>query len=213
MSWPLRLVFLRGYEIVTMFRFPSTFPSPARAVRPIPAGEVKRRGMTLVELLVGMAIATLMTIAGWRAIEALQTARDQTFRDATQWQALDNLFATLEADLRRADLRSFSGDATSLTFRLNPLTPTDPARVVLYRWLATDNGLARAIRQSDDGSIAMVEAKNARFAYRQSPTRAEPNPTSTPQINEYPRAVELAIELAGNDADASRVVNRVVVLR
>jgi type II secretory pathway component PulJ len=209
----MQLVFLRDFEIVKMRKLTMSLPSPARTARAVPAGEVKLRGMTLVELLVGMAIATLMTIAGWRAIEALQTARDQTFRDATQWQALDNLFATLEADLRRADLRSFSGDSTSLSFRLNPLTPTDAARVVRYRWLATDSGLAQAIRQSEDGSIAMVEAKNARFAYRKSATSAEPNPVSAPQINEYPRAVEVAIELAGNDADAVRVVNRVVVLR
>jgi prepilin-type N-terminal cleavage/methylation domain-containing protein len=171
------------------------------------------RGMTLVELLVGMAIATIMTIAGWRAIEALQTARDQTFRDATQWQALDTLFATLEADLRRADLREFSGTATSLTLKLNPLTPTDAPRTVRYTWAAGDNGLARAIRQSDDGSIAMVEAKNARFAYRKAARANEPAPPSLDQINEYPRAVELAIDLAGNTNDSSRIVNRVLVLR
>jgi prepilin-type N-terminal cleavage/methylation domain-containing protein len=34
------------------------------------------RGVTLIELLVGMAIATLMTVAGWRAIDAMQSARD-----------------------------------------------------------------------------------------------------------------------------------------
>jgi type II secretory pathway component PulJ len=176
--------------------------------------------MTLVELLVGLAIATMMTIAGWRAIEALQSARDQTFRDATQWQALDTLFATLEADLRRADLRNFSGDATSLTLQLNPLSATDIARTVRYRWLATENGLAQAQRQSDDGNITLVEARNARFAYRKSARAGDPtvaNATAVDQINEYPRALEIAIELAGNpvpdENDAKRVINRVLVLR
>jgi Prokaryotic N-terminal methylation motif len=188
-----------------------------RSTRPVPTGATKQFGMTLVELLVGLAISTLMTIAGWRAIEALQTARDQTFRDATQWQALDTLFATLEADLRRADLRSFSGDATSLTLRLNPLNATDTARTVRYRWLATDSGLAQAQRQSDDGSVILVEARNARFAYRKFPRVDEPNTTSLDRIDEYPRALELAIELAGNaaptDVDTKRVINRVLVLR
>jgi type II secretory pathway component PulJ len=186
-----------------------------RSVRPL--GGAQPFGMTLVELLVGLAISTLMTIAGWRAIEALQTARDQTFRDATQWQALDTLFATLEADLRRADLRNFSGDATSLTLRLNPLHATDVARTVRYRWLATENGFAQAQRQSDDGNVILVEARNARFAYRKSPRSNDPNPTSVDRIDEYPRAVELAIELAGNvtpsESDPKRVINRVLVLR
>jgi type II secretory pathway component PulJ len=192
------------------------------ATRYLLQGEAKQFGMTLVELLVGLAIATLMTIAGWRAIEALQSARDQTLRDATQWQALDTLFATLEADLRRADLSSFSGDATSLTLRLNPLSATDTARTVRYRWLATDNGLAQAQRQSDDGSVILVEARNARFAYRKSSRAGDPNvanatATAVDQISEYPRAVELAIELTGNavpnENDAKRVINRVLVLR
>jgi hypothetical protein len=177
----------------------------------------KQVGMTLVELLVGLAISTLMTIAGWRAIDALQTARDQTFRDATQWQALDTLFATLEADLRRADLNSFSGDATSLTIRLNPLSATDLARTVRYRWLASDSGLAQLQRQSDDGSIVLVEARNARFAYRKSPRADEPGTTSIERIDEYPRAVEIAIELAGNvlptATEEKRIVNCVLVLR
>jgi type II secretory pathway component PulJ len=177
----------------------------------------KRLGMTLVELLVGLAISTLMTIAGWRAIDALQTARDQTYRDATQWQALDTLFATLEADLRRADLTSFSGDATALTMRLNPLNATDVARTVRYRWLASDSGLAQIQRQSDDGSVVLVEARNARFAYRKSPRADEPGATSIERIDEYPRAVEIAIELAGNTlpsaSEEKRIVNRVLVLR
>jgi type II secretory pathway component PulJ len=194
--------------------------TPALSEHPRARNEAQQFGMTLVELLVGLAIATLMTIAGWRAIEALQSARDQTFRDATQWQALDTLFATLEADLRRADLRNFSGDATSLTLRLNPLSPTDTARTVRYRWLATENGLAQVQRQSDDGNIILVEARNARFAYRKSARVGElnaANATSVDQTNEYPRAVELAIELAGNtipnENDAKRVINRVLVLR
>ncbi|MBP6531200.1 MAG: prepilin-type N-terminal cleavage/methylation domain-containing protein, partial [Burkholderiales bacterium] len=32
-------------------------------------------GMTLVEILIALAIASLMTLTGWRAIDALQTSR------------------------------------------------------------------------------------------------------------------------------------------
>ena len=41
------------------------------------------RGMTLVEILIALAIASLMTLTGWRAIDALQTSRDRVQADAT----------------------------------------------------------------------------------------------------------------------------------
>jgi prepilin-type N-terminal cleavage/methylation domain-containing protein len=61
-------------------------------------------GMTLVEILIAMAIASLMTLTGWRAVDALQVSRDRVVSEAFQWQRLDDLFVTLEADLRRASI-------------------------------------------------------------------------------------------------------------
>ncbi len=177
-------------------------------------------GMTLVELLVGMAIATLMTVAGWRAIEALQTARDQTFRDATQWQSLDTFFSTLESDLRRADYKVFSGDGTSISLRLNPLTQTEPLRTVRYRWVAINENLVRVVRQSDDGEIALTEGRNARFSYRvptnagaASASTAGTAATSAAQVSELPKAVEIAIELLGNANETGRIINRTLVVK
>ena len=57
--------------------------------------------MTLVEILIALAIASLMTLTGWRAIDALlKSSRDRVQADATQWQQFDDFFVTLEADLR-----------------------------------------------------------------------------------------------------------------
>jgi type II secretory pathway component PulJ len=182
----------------------------------------RARGVTLVELLVGMLIATLMTVAGWRAIDAMQTARDQTVGDAARWQAIDTLFATMEADLRRADLRTFSGNATSFSLQLNPIAPTDAMQTVRYRLLASDAGIARAVREADTGSIVMAELRNGRFAYRTSPKAATPSSpavasTTVTQIDEYPRAVEVALEVIGHNNvsgnDEPRVVSRLLVLR
>jgi type II secretory pathway component PulJ len=182
----------------------------------------RARGVTLIELLVGMLIATLMTVAGWRAIDAMQSARDQTVGDAARWQAIDTLFATMEADLRRADLRTFAGDATSFSLQLNPLAPTDAMQTVRYRLHVSDTGITRALREADTGSIVIAEIRNGRFAYRTPPKAATPSSpaiasTTTTQIDEYPRAVEIALEVLGHNAassnDEARVVNRLLVLR
>jgi Prokaryotic N-terminal methylation motif len=177
----------------------------------------RSRGVTLVELLVGMTIATLMTVAGWRAIDAMQTARDETVTDAARWQAIDTLFATMEADLRRADLRSFVGDATSLSLQLNPLTPTDAMQTVRYELIASDGAATRAVRTADSGSALIAEFRAGRFAYR---TPAKAASASSPavasatvaKIDEYPRAIEIALDVLGHE-NTPRVVTRLLVLR
>jgi type II secretory pathway pseudopilin PulG len=199
-----------------------TSPSPAlRASSPIKVAGKRERGVTLVELLVGMAIATLMTVAGWRAIDAMQSARDRTVSDAARWQSIDTLFATMEADLRRADLANFSGDANALRMRLNPLLPTESPQSVRYQINRTEQGVAQVVRVADTGAIEMTIVRDARFAFRTNPkpatrsTPAEPGIAVT-NIGEYPRAVEVALEVLGNanTADAApRIVNRLMVLR
>lgn len=178
---------------------------------------IRSRGVTLIELLVGMTIATLMTVAGWRAIDAMQTARDQTVSDAARWQAIDTLFATMESDLRRADLRAFTGDATSLSIQLNPLAPTETMQTVRYELLAADGGITRAMRTADGGATLIAEFRAGRFAYRTPPkpvTSSSPAVASTTvtQIDEYPRAVEVALDVLGQE-EAPRVVTRLLVLR
>jgi type II secretory pathway component PulJ len=181
----------------------------------------RAQGVTLVELLVGMAIATMMTIAGWRAIDAMQSARDQTVNDAARWQSIDTLFATLEADLRRADLRVFSGNTNGLDLSLNPLTAVEPPQSVRYRFNRTGQGATQIVRTTGIDAIEMTVVRNARFAYRTNPKPATQTSAAQPgesvaTIGEYPRAIEIAIEVLGNanEADAvPRIVNRLMVLR
>jgi type II secretory pathway pseudopilin PulG len=169
------------------------------------------RGMTLVELIVGLAITTLMTIAGWRAIETLQTARDVTQRDVAAWQALDTLFETMEADLRRADLKLFRGSASGFDFRLNALADNAPAQNARYRSTPTDGGF-RIVRESSDGSVAFIDVANVRFVYHGRDPQTN-LPTQTESIASYPRAVELTLSLIGNDSTTTRDVRRVMSLQ
>ena len=78
----------------------------------------KSRGMTLVEILIALAIASLMTLTGWRAVDALQSSRDRVVTEAAQWQRVDDFFVTLEADLRRASISEFNGNSDTITRHL-----------------------------------------------------------------------------------------------
>ena len=83
----------------------------------MPSKIARARGMTLVEIMIALSIASLMTLTGWRALDTLQVSRDRVVNDAAQWQRLDDFFANLEADLRRASLSEFAADRKST--RLN----------------------------------------------------------------------------------------------
>jgi hypothetical protein len=167
--------------------------------------------MTLVELLVGLAITTLMTVAGWRAIESLQTARDVTQRDVAQWQSLDSLFESIEADLRRADLSRFNGNAAGFSFRLNALVATEPATDARYR-LASESGRANVVRDASDGSLAFGGLSAARFEYHVRDLRTGA-PIKTDATDRYPRAIEVVVAIVGNEGAAAREVRRVLVLQ
>jgi general secretion pathway protein J len=73
-----------------------------RAHRDGTAPPQRRRGFTLIELLVALAIFALLSVLGYRAIAALTASESQLSAEAQRWQALDALFARLEADFRQA---------------------------------------------------------------------------------------------------------------
>jgi prepilin-type N-terminal cleavage/methylation domain-containing protein len=177
-------------------------------------------GMTLIELIVGLAIASLMTITGWRAIDGLQSARDQTVADSARWQGLDTFFATLEADLRRADLKVFRGDANSLSFKLLGNTAAEPSTDIRYTFVAgatADSSLIR--RDAPQGSLTFAEVKNGAFTYRRPPETDPAKPAVTgfeSAMDRYPRAVQIELILQSASAvtaDAERSVSRLMVLR
>jgi hypothetical protein len=170
-------------------------------------------GMTLIEVLIGLAITTLMTVAGWRAIDALQSAREQTYRDANQWQTLDTLFTTIESDMRRADFSRFSGGTDSFTLRLNPLGASDIADTVRYVAQVAGENRIQIVRQATSGGVVMAEVDALRFSYRKLPRANEPASGSESSISEYPRAIEIALIIPGGDPESRRSITRTLVLR
>jgi hypothetical protein len=176
--------------------------------------------MTLIELIVGLAIASLMTITGWRAIESLQSARDQTINDASRWRAIDTFFASLEADLRRAELTAFNGANNVLTMRI----PSDGAAAqpdtVRYVITADETtGAFNMTREAVSGALTFAQVRSASFAYRAATTQGTVNANDgfIDTIGTYPRAVEITLAVIDNtgrdESTPPRTIKRLMVLR
>jgi type II secretion system protein J len=66
---------------------------------------VARRGFTLVEVLVALAILAITVALAYRGTAALVDGEVRLTSEATRWRTLDAVFTRLEADLRQAQPR------------------------------------------------------------------------------------------------------------
>ena len=128
-------------------------------------------GMTLVEILIAMAIASLMTLTGWRAVDALQTSRDRVVTEASQWQRLDDFFVTLEADLRRASIAEFSGSADALVMSQPALDGSADVQIVRYRLApssatsTTTPPTVNVYREAGSDRLPLAEVQSMTISY------------------------------------------------
>ena len=163
------------------------------------------RGMTLVEIMIALAIASLMTLTGWRALDTLQVSRDRVVNDAAQWQRLDDFFANLEADLRRASLSEFAASSDAMAMVQPSLSRSVDNSRVSYRWLTT-NDHVEVIREADGERLPVVEAQSISVAYSADGVLFEPT------INAYPRAIRISV-VPLTTSGALPPVDRILALR
>jgi general secretion pathway protein J len=64
--------------------------------------DTERRGFTLLEVLIAVAIVAVIALLGYRALAALSDAETRLAAEATRWRTLDLFFARLEGDMRQA---------------------------------------------------------------------------------------------------------------
>jgi general secretion pathway protein J len=67
--------------------------------------DTQRRGFTLLEVLIAVAIVAVIALLGYRALAALSEAETRLAAEATRWRTLDLFFARLEGDMRQAVAR------------------------------------------------------------------------------------------------------------
>ena len=163
------------------------------------------QGMTLVEIMIALSIASLMTLTGWRALDTLQVSRDRVVNDAAQWQRLDDFFANLEADLRRASLAEFVANRDVMAMVQPSLSRGLDTRRVSYRWLAT-NDRVEVIREAGGERLPVAEVQSIAVAYSADGVLFEPT------INAYPRAIRISV-IPLTTAGALPPVERILALR
>ena len=188
--------------------------NPSR-LKPLPQGEFavintrargrRMRGMTLVEIMIALSIASLMTLTGWRALDTLQVSRDRVVNDAAQWQRLDDFFANLEADLRHASLSEFAANGDAMAMVQPSLSRGADTRRVSYRWLAT-NERVDVTREAGGERLPVAEVQSISVAYSNDGVTFE----ST--TNAYPRAIRISV-IPLTSTGALPPVERVLALR
>lgn len=171
----------------------------------MPSKIARARGMTLVEIMIALSIASLMTLTGWRALDTLQVSRDRVVNDAAQWQRLDDFFANLEADLRRASLSEFAANNDAMAMVQPSLSRSVDNSRVSYRWLTT-NDHVEVIREAGGERLPVVEAQSISVAYSVDGVLFEPT------INAYPRAIRISV-VPLTTSGALPPVDRILALR
>ncbi len=166
----------------------------------------KSCGMTLVEILIALAIASLMTLTGWRAVDALQSSRDRVVNEAAQWQTIDDFFVTLEADLRRASISEFSGSADTITVLQPSLEGGIDVQTVRYRLAPSAAALMangfpsfHVLREHGNDQTPLTAVQSLTVAYSMDGT------TFAPSASTYPRALRISMLPVGATAPVERL--------
>ena len=161
--------------------------------------------MTLVEIMIALSIASLMTLTGWRALDTLQVSRDRVVNDAAQWQRLDDFFANLEADLRRASLSEFVANSEAIIMVQPSLTQSVDSRRVSYRWTSA-NSRVDVIREVGGERLPVAEVQSVQMTY------SADGVTFLASIDTYPRAIRISISPI-TTAGSLPPIERILALR
>jgi general secretion pathway protein J len=66
------------------------------------ARRLRRRGFTLIEILVALVILAVVALLAYRATAAMSDGEARLLAESERWRMLDGFFARIEADMREA---------------------------------------------------------------------------------------------------------------
>ncbi len=136
-----------------------------------------QRGFTLIELLVSLVILALLSVAGYRSLDAVLQTRERVAAETRKWQHLTFFFARVEQDIAQAVHRSVrdSGGLSRPEWIGHPVVVgEDDAELTFTRAGIPDQGLAmrpphRIAYRLEQGNIVLL-----RWASLDQPERAKP---------------------------------------
>jgi len=102
------------------------------------------RGFTLIELMIALAILSLLALLSFRGLGAVLDARDQVRQETQKWTRVTAFFARFQRDVQLSAPSPLRGTSAGFEFsRLATPGGSDAPRVVAYR-LNQDHGIALA---------------------------------------------------------------------
>lgn len=137
----------------------------------------QQRGFTLVELLVALVVLALLSVAGYRSLDAVLQTRERVAGETRKWQHLTFFFARLEQDIAQAVRRGVR-DSTGLTrpewIGHSVVVGEDDAELTFTRAGIVDQGAAMTAPQRiayrlEQGNIVLL-----RWQALDQPERARP---------------------------------------
>ena len=70
-----------------------------------------QKGFTLIELMVSLVILALLSVAGYRGLDAVVQTRERVTAETHKWQHLSSFFSRLDQDIAQATHRSIRDQA------------------------------------------------------------------------------------------------------
>jgi general secretion pathway protein J len=139
----------------------------------------QQSGFTLIELLVSLVILALLSIAGYRGLDAVIQTRERVAVETHKWQHLMFFFARLDQDIAQAVHRSIrdSGGLTRPEWIGHAVVVgEDDAELTFTRAGITDQGLAllppqRIAYRLEQGNIVLLRWMALDQAERMRPVR------------------------------------------